>query len=118
MPTYLDARREAARSFFEFLEKRLSADEVLADKQCIRLIIEKAAADHAERSRKRFDAETVFRYKLLYDKMDEAIALWCQRREIRADPYNILRYGGPERGPTQHETAIGPSLPTIRRAFD
>jgi hypothetical protein len=118
MPTYIDARRAAARAFFEFLDGHLKADEVLADKQCVRLIIEKAQAEHAAHSRRRFDAEATFRSKLLYGKIDDAIAAWCRKREVRTDPYNVFRYEGPERGPTQHETAIGPSLPTIHRAFD
>jgi hypothetical protein len=118
MPMYVDARRHAARGFFEFLEGELKADDVLADKQCVRLIIEKAQAEHAARSRQRFDAEATFRGKLLFGKMDDAVAAWCRRREIRTDPYNVLRYEGRERGPTQHETAIGPSLATIHRAFD
>jgi hypothetical protein len=118
MPTYVDARREAARGFFEFLERALNADEVLADKQCVRLILEKAQAEQAAQSRKRFDADAVFRSRLLYGKIDDAIAAWCRKREIRTDPYNVFRYEGPERGPTQHETAIGPSLPNVNRAFD
>lgn len=118
MPTYVDGRRQAARGFFEFLEGQLGADEVLADKQCVRLIIEKARDEHAGHSTKRFDAEATFRSKLLYGKMDDAIAAWCRRRELRADPYNVLRYEGRERGPTQHDTAIGPSLPMVHRAFD
>jgi len=118
MPTYVDARREAARGFFEFLAGVLTADEVLADKQCVRLIIDKAAAEHAANTRKRFDAEETFRRKLLYGKIDEALVSWCRRRDLRADPYAVFRFEGPERGPTQHETAIGPSLPMVRRAFD
>ncbi len=118
MPTYVDARREAARGFFEFLERTLSADEVLADKQCVRLILDKAQAEQAARSRKRFDVDAVFRSRLLYGKVDDAIAAWCRKREIRTDPYNVFRYEGPERGPTQHQTAIGPSLPNVNRAFD
>jgi len=118
MPTYIDAHREAARGFFLFLQGQLAADEVLADKQCVRLIIEKAQAEHAARTRKRFDAEATFRKQLLFGKMDDAIADWCRRREIRTDPYHVLRYEGPERGPTQHETAIGPSRSMIGRAFD
>lgn len=118
MPTYVDARRQAAQGFFEFLAGQLKADEVLADKQCVRLIIDKAQAAHAAGSRQRFDAEATFRSKLLYGKMDDAVAAWCRRRELRTDPYTVLRYGGPERGPTQHETAIGPSLPMIHRTFD
>ena len=118
MPTHVDARREAARAFFEFLERELTADETLTDKQCVRLIIEKAHADHAAQSRKRFDLEDVFRRKLLYARIDDVVATWCRKREIRTDPYNVFRYEGPERGPTQHETAIGPSLPFVRRTFE
>jgi hypothetical protein len=118
MPTHVDTRREAARACFEFLEHELRADEVLADKQCVRLIIEKAQAEHAARSRKRFDPEDTFRRKILHGKMDDAIAAWCRKREIRTDPYNVFRYGGPERGPTQHETGLGPSMPYINRAFE
>jgi hypothetical protein len=118
MPTYVDARREAARAFFEYLERELRADETLADKQCVRLIIDKAQADHAASSRKRFDAEDVFRRRLLYGKIDDAIATWCRKHEIHTDPYNVFRYEGPERGPTQHETAIGPSLSLVKRAFE
>lgn len=118
MPTYVDAHREAARAFFECLERELAADETLADKQCVRLIIDKAQTDHAAKSRKRFDAEEVFRHKLLYGKIDDVIAAWCRKREIRTDPYNVFRYEGSERGPTQHETAIGPSLSFVNRAFE
>lgn len=118
MPTYVDARREAARSFFQLLERELTADETLADKQCVRLIIERSQAEHAAKSRKRFDPQDAFRRKLLYTKMDDVIAAWCRRREIRTDPYNVFRYEGPERGPTQHETAIGPSLPFVNRTFE
>ncbi len=118
MPTYVDARREAARAFFEFLERELRADEVLADKQCVQLIIEKARTEQAARSRKRFDPEAAFRSRLLYDKIDDAIVAWCRTRDIRTDPYNVFRYEGPERGPTQHDTALGPSLPTVTRMFD
>ena len=118
MPTHVDARREAARALFEHLERELTADETFADKQCVRLIIDKAQAEHAAQSRKRFAPDDVFRHKLLYAKIDDAIATWCRRREIRTDPYNVFRYGGSERGPTQHETAIGPSLPFVQRAFE
>jgi len=118
MPTYIDARRHAARGFFEFLESQLRADEVLADRQCVRLIVDKARDGHTAHTTKRFDAEAVFRGKILYGKMDDAIATWCRRRDLRADPYNVFRYEGRERGPTQHATAVGPSLPTIHRAFD
>jgi hypothetical protein len=118
MPTYVDVRREAARGFFEFLERELRADEVLGDKQCVHMIIEKARAAHAGQTRKRFDAEGAFRTKLLYDRIDDALTQWCRRREIKADPFKVFRYEGPERGPTQHETAIGPSLALVERAFD
>jgi len=118
MPTYIDARREAARSFFEFLERQLQADEVLSDKQCVRLLIQKAESEQAAQSRKRFDPEDAFRRKLLYGKVDEVIDAWCRKREIRTEPFNVFRFEGRERGPTQHETAIGPSLSFITRAFD
>ena len=118
MPTYVDAHREAARGFFTTLERELHADEVLGDKQCVRLILEKAHAAHAAQSRKRFDLNGAFRLKLLYPKIDEVLAAWCQRRELRTDPYNVFRYEGPERGPTQHESAIGLALPAVQRAFD
>lgn len=118
MPTYIDTRREAARSFFQLLQRELSADEVLADKQCVRLIVDKAQAEQAAKSSKRFDAEDAFRRKLLYGKMDDVVAAWCRKREIRTDPYNVFRFGGAERGPTQHETAIGPSHALVKCAFD
>ena len=63
---------------------------MLADKQCVRLIIEKAHAEQAAHSRKRFDAEATFRSKLLYGKMDDAIAAWCRRREIAHRPVQCL----------------------------
>jgi len=118
MPTYVDARREAARAFFEFLDRELTTDETLTDKQCVRLVVDKAQAEQATKSRKRFDPDAVFRRKLLYTKIDDVVGAWCRRREIRTDPYNVFRYEGPERGPTQHETAIGPSLPFINRIFE
>lgn len=117
MPTYVDAHREAARAFFAFLERELTADEILADKHCVRLLIEKARSEHAAKSRKRFDPGDAFRHKLLYSKVDDVITAWCRKRDLRTDPYNVFRYGGAERGPTQHETAIGPSLPSIQRTF-
>jgi len=118
MPTFVDARREAARAFFEFLHRQLTADDILSDRQCVRLLVEKAQREHAARTRKRFDAEDTFRQKILYGKIDDAVAQWCRKRDIGADPYAVFRFGGPERGPTQHETAIGPSLPNVRRAFE
>jgi hypothetical protein len=118
MPTYVDARREAAHSFFEFLERELRADEVLTDKHCVRLMVEKAETEHRGKSRTRFDPDAAFRGKVLYNKMDDALAIWCRKREIRTDPYTVFRYEGAERGPTQHETAIGPSLAFVTRAFE
>ena len=117
MASHLNPRREAARSFFEGLEKALQADEVLSDKRCVHLIVEKAEAEQAAQSRKRFDPAAVFRFKVLYDRIDDFIASWCRRRELRADAYKVFRYEGKERGPTQHETGLGPSLPFIERAF-
>lgn len=114
----LNVRREAARGCFEALERGLAADEVLADKQCVSLILDKARSEHAAASRKRFDGEAVFRNKLVFPKIDEILAGWLRRREIKADPYKVFRYVGPERGPTQHETGIGPSLTTANRLFD
>jgi hypothetical protein len=84
----------------------------------VHLVDEKSRAEHAARSRKRFDAEECFRQRLLYGRLDEAIVAWCLAREIRTDPYAVFRFAGRERGPTQHETAIGPSLPLVRRAFE
>lgn len=114
----LNVRREAARGFFEALERELRSDEVLSDKKCVGMIIEKARSDHAAQSRKRFDSDSAFRSKLLYSKIDEVLVGWCGRREIKADPYKVFRYVGPERGPTQHETGIGPSVATATRLFD
>lgn len=118
MPTPVDARREAARAFFERLERALQADDVVTDRECVRRIIERAAAEQAATSRKRFDADDAFRHKLLYSKMDEVLAAWCRQREIRTEPFNVFRFEGRERGPTQHETAIGPSLPFVKRVFE
>ena len=118
MPSFIDARREAGRAFFEFLERQLSTDEVLSDKHCLRLIVDQARAEHAAKSRKRFDPEDTFRHRLLYSRIDDAIAAWCRKRDIRTEPFNVFRYEGPERGPTQHETAIGPSMAYVHRAFE
>jgi hypothetical protein len=82
------------------------------------MLLEKAEHEHAAASRKRFDRDAAFRTKLLYPKIDDVLAEWCARREIKADPYKVFRYGGTERGPTQHETAIGPSLGMVNRMFD
>jgi hypothetical protein len=118
MPAYVDTRREAARAFFDFLERELRADDVLADKQCVRLIIEKAQAEQAAQSRKRFDPEAAFRSKILYGKIDDAITAWCQKRDLRTDAYSVFRYEGPERGPAQHDSALGLSLPAINRVLE
>jgi len=114
----LNVRREAARAFFEVLERELLADEILADRKCVVMVVDKAEREHAAASRKRFDAEAVFRNRLLYPKIDEILVGWLRRREIKADPYKVFRYVGPERGPTQHETAIGPSVASANRFFD
>ena len=102
MPSFIDARREAARAFFEFLERQLSADEVLSDKHCVQLIVDKARAEHAAKSRKRFDPEDLFRRRLLFSRIDDVIAAWCRKREVRTEPFNVFRYEGPERG--RHNT--------------
>lgn len=115
---YMNPHREAARGFFQALEKHLIGDDVLADKQCVQRLLDKAQAEQAERSRKRFDAAACFRNRLLFPRIDDVLVSWCARREIKADPYKVFRYEGSERGPTQHETAIGPSLGMIQRAFD
>lgn len=115
MASHLDTKRETARAFFNFLERSLAADEVMADKQCVRMILEKAA-DEARAQRKRFNRDAAFR-KLLFGKIDEALLAWCAKREIRADPFMCFRYGGEERGPTQHETALGLAKPAIDRTF-
>lgn len=114
----LSLRREAARSFFEALEKHLRADEVLADKTCVRLMLDKEAAAQAGLSRKRFDGERAFRQRFLFDRIDQFLEGWLRRREISADPFKVFRYEGPERGPTQHETAIGLSIANIERWHD
>lgn len=118
MSTPLDARRESARALFESLGAALAADEVVGDRRCVRMLVDKARAEHAGRTRARFDPATVFRQRILYDRIDAALAAWCRRRDIRTDPFNVFRFEGAERGPTQHETAIGPSLPFVERAFD
>jgi len=116
MPTHLDTRRDAARAFFAFLERALAADEVMTDKHCVQLIIEKRAVD-ARTQRQRFNHDAAFR-KLLYGKIDDALVAWCAKRELRADPFMCFRYGGEERGPTQHETALGLAKPAIGRTFE
>lgn len=115
---YLDPRREAARGLFEFLEKHLASDEVLSDRRCVQQILEKAASGQAKVMRKRFDAEACFRTRLLFPRIDDVVAAWCARRNLKTDPFKVFRYGGTERGPTQHETAIGPGMAMIGRAFD
>ncbi len=115
MPTHLDTKRDAARAFFTFLERSLTGDDVMADKQCVRLILDKAV-DEGRGQGKRVSRDAVFR-KLLFGKIDDVLVQWCGRREIRADPFMCFRYGGDERGPTQHETAVGLAKPVIERAF-
>ncbi len=115
---YIDPHREAARGFFQALEKQLVVDEVIADKQCVQRLVDKAQAEQATRSRKRFDAAGYFCNRLLFPRIDDVLAGWCRRREIKADPFKVFRYEGSERGPTQHETAIGPSLPMVQRSFE
>jgi len=116
--SYLDPRREAARGLFESMEKQLSGDEVLSDRRCVQQILEKAASEQAKVMRKRFDAEGCFRTRLLFPRIDDVIAGWCARRNLKADPFKVFRYGGAERGPTQHQTANGPAMNMIARAFD
>ncbi len=118
MPTQSDVRRDSARAFFEFLDRALRSDEVLGDKQCVRRVIEKAEAEHRARTRKRFDPQATFCSKLVYPRMDDALDTWCRKRDLHTDPSTVFRFEGPERGPTQHQTAIRPSLPSIERAFD
>lgn len=117
MPKHIDPRREAARAFFQFLERHLRADETFTDKHCVRLLLEKAAAEQAAQSRKRFDIEGTFRSRVLYGRIDDALSEWCRRREVRADPFTVFRFEGPERGPTQHEVAVGLARPAIERVF-
>jgi len=116
MPTHLDLKRDAARAFFTSLDRSLTADEVLADKQCVQMILEKAGAEARAASR-RFNRDAAFR-KLIFGKIDDALVQWCGKREIRADPFMCFRYGGEERGPTQHETALGLAKPAIARTFE
>jgi len=63
------------------------------------MIIDKAQAEHAAATRKRFDPGAIFRHRLVYDRMDAVLDTWCRRREIRTEPFNVFRYGGAERGP-------------------
>jgi hypothetical protein len=118
MSTHLDARRESARAFFESLQRQLVADDILGDKQCVRLLMEKARTEQAIHSSKRFDTEAAFRTRLLYGRIDDALTAWCRKRDIRTDPFNVFRYGGQERGPTQHEGAVGLARAAVERVFD
>ncbi len=113
----LDPKREAARAFFDTLERNLRADETLGDKQCVRLILAKARDEQAQRTKKRFDTESSFRQRLLYNKIDDILVAWCRKREVEADPFRVFRYEGEERGPTQHEAALGLARPAIERVF-
>lgn len=108
-------RRDAAQNFFQALGKHLLEDETLGDRPCVRMILEKEAAAAAV---KRFDTERAFRQRLLYPRIDSFLAAWVRKREIKADPFRIFRYEGPERGPTQHQTAVGPSIGYIGRMHD
>jgi hypothetical protein len=114
----VDVRRETARGLFGTLERSLGEDEVLTDRRCVRMMLDKAEAEHRAKSRKRFDVAAAFRQRLLYTRIDDVLAAWCRRRDLRTDPYNVFRYEGAERGPTQHETAIGPSLVFVNRILD
>lgn len=114
MPAF-NPRRDAARSLFAALEKHLREDEILADRQCVRMLLEKEAA---AATTKRFDSERAFRQRLLYPRIDAFLAAWLRKRDVKADPFRVFRYEGPERGPTQHQTAVGPSLGTIARRHD
>lgn len=112
----ISIKRETARSFFQGLEEFLRRDEILADRQCVRMILEKEAASTT--GRKRFDADKVFCQRLLFDRVDEYIDAWLRRRDLRADPFKVFRYEGAERGPVQHQTAVGPSLGYIDLVHD
>jgi hypothetical protein len=116
MPTQLDVKRETARACFNFLQQSFAADEVLSDKQCVAMIVEKTM-EEGRAARKKVTRDAAFR-KLLFGKIDDALALWCAKREIRADPFMCFRYGGSERGPTQHESALGLAKPVIERTFE
>ena len=111
-------RRESARSLFQALEGFLIADEVLGDKQCVRMILEKAEAEQGAAGKKRFDVDRVFRQRLVFGRIDDFLDGWLRRRDIRADPFKVFRYEGTERGPMQHQTAIGPSQAHIDRMHD
>src|SRR5262245_17480613 len=115
---HIDPKREAARGLFDTLESELATDETLSDKKCVRLILEKAKDEQAQRTKKRFDNEGSFRQRLLYGKIDDVLSAWCRRRELHTDPYRVFRYEGEERGPTQHEVALGLSRPAIERVFE
>ncbi len=116
MPTQLDARRDAARAFFASLDRFLATDEVMSDKQCVKMILEKGATRFGA-ARQRFGRDAAFR-KLVFGKIDDALVEWCARRQMRADPFHCFRYGGDERGPTQHESALGLAKPAIERTFE
>lgn len=110
-------KRESARHLFQALEEFLRKDELLGDKQCVRMILDKEKADPTG-SRKRFDIDKSFRQRLLFDRVDEFLDGWLRRRELRADPFRVFRYEGTERGPVQHQTAVGPSLGYIDLMHD
>lgn len=116
--TYLDPKRDAARAFFDTLEREIRNDETLGDKMCVKLILDKARDEQAARTKKRFDLEGGFRMRLLFNKIDDVLASWCRHREIKTDPLRVFRYEGSERGPTQHEIALGLSRGPIERVFE
>ena len=118
MPTYSDAKRDAARRLFEQIERALGADATLGEKDEMRLMVRKAEEDHHSRSRKRFDADEFVRQRLIYPVIDDVVARWCRTHDLRADPFNCFKYKGAERGPTQHQTGIGPSERTVRHYFE
>jgi len=113
----ISIKRESARSLFQALEDLLRKDDVLADKNCVRMILEKDEATPRP-GKKRFDVDKVFCERILYDRIDEFLFGWLRRRDIKADPFKVFRYEGPERGPVQHQTAVGPSLGYIDLMHD
>jgi hypothetical protein len=59
----LNVHREAARAFFEVLERELLADEVLADRKCVAMVVEKAEPPHAAATPNPYHPERDFRNK-------------------------------------------------------
>ena len=118
MPTVGDTKRDAARRLFDQVEAALRQDETLQDKDTLGRMIDKAEEGHRSRSRKRFDAQDHVRQRFIYPVVDSVLDTWCRKQGLRADPFNCFKYKGKERGPTQHETAIGPSENTVRHYFE